>query len=144
MVMSQPGEHEPEARWPEGDWRHEFIKAFRAYGIVTLAAKQARRGRTSIYEERKKNEEFAEAWAEAENIATDILEAQAITRATHHEKPSDTLLIFLLKARRPEKFREQFKLDHAGEIKTSEGFDLSRLTDKELSQLEALQAKAMT
>jgi hypothetical protein len=53
---------------------------------------------------------------------------------------SDTLLIFLLKAARPEKYRDNFR----GEVKElfKSRVDLSSLSDEELAQLEALSRKA--
>ena len=51
---------------------------------------------------------------------------------------SDTLLIFLLKAHRPEKYRERFDVRTQGNIQVTRGFDLAELTDAELEQYEAL------
>jgi len=66
------------------------------------------------------DEAFAAAWDDAVNQGTDVLEAEALRRAKdrfneprfyegdvcgHVRKYSDTLLIFLLKARRPEKYQ---------------------------------------
>lgn len=104
----------PEDHWPKKDWRHRFIKAYGEFGIVTLAASASGRGRTAIYEERKKNKTFAAAWEDAQEIAVDRLEAQAIKRATDRARPSDTVLIFLLKKWRPDKYDDKVRLEHTG------------------------------
>lgn len=128
-------EGNPEDKWDATDWRHKFIAAFRKYGIVTVAAQVAVKGRTTVYEERKRNPEFELAWQEAEEASTDMLEAKAIQRATAEKNPSDTLLIFLLKARRPQKYRDNLAIQHSA-ASTPEG------TAEELrAQAEALAAK---
>lgn len=54
---------------------------------------------------------------------------------------SDTLLIFLLKGARPEKFRENVKMDHAGEVKHTHTIDLSKLSVDELRAYRELRLK---
>ena len=76
---------------------------------------------------RYKHEDFAAQWDEAMQVAVDALEAEARRRAVEGvdepvyykgqlidtiKKYSDNLLITLLKAHRPEKFRERF--EHTG------------------------------
>lgn len=51
---------------------------------------------------------------------------------------SDTLLIFLLKAKRPDVYRERYEHEHRGQV----ALRLDRLTDTELEQLEQLVGKA--
>ena len=77
---------------------------------------------------RKDDEEFDKRWKEADDIAVERMEAEADRRAVDGtDKPvfyqgercgevreySDSLLIFRLKARRPEVYRERF--EHASE-----------------------------
>jgi hypothetical protein len=45
------------------------------------------------------------------------LEDEALRRA---KDKSDTLLIFLLKARRPEKYKDRISTEHSGTVKTFE------------------------
>lgn len=54
---------------------------------------------------------FAAEWDEAVDEGTDVLEDVAFRRAVDG---SDRLLIFLLKARRPEKFRDGYEGADAG------------------------------
>lgn len=83
----------------------------------------------TVYRERRNNPEFAKAWLEREDRGVDVLESEAIRRAVCgyiHEtvmrdgtvvqttRYSDPLLIFLLKAKRPEKYRELVRTEITG------------------------------
>ena len=104
------------------------------YGNVSTAARIAGCSRRVVYDWQEHDDEFAMAFREAELTATETLEAEARRRAVEGvttETPiirngevvstvvetrySDTLLIFLLKARAPEKYRERFDVTTAGE-----------------------------
>lgn len=78
---------------------------------VAAAARAAGCARGTYYGWRDEVEGFAEAADQAIEQGTDRLEDEAMRRAVHE---SDTLLIFLLKARRPKKYRDTFKLQHSG------------------------------
>lgn len=108
-----------------GDWRDDFIEALRDSANVSAAAAKADISRQYAYRARKKFVTFAAQWDDALEEATDKLELEARRRA--HDgtlKPvfyqgeergqireySDTLMIFLLKAHRPEKFRERYEV----------------------------------
>ncbi len=100
-----------------------FLAAFRATCNVRLACEVAKVGRSSHYRWREKDSEYREAFDLAKEEAADILEAEAFRRAVEGvEKPvgwykgkpggyvreySDILLIFLLKALLPERYRER-------------------------------------
>lgn len=114
---------------PRPDWAIRFLAEFAKHGVVSHAAIKANIGRNAIYERRKLDEEFARAMDAAEEDAADELEMEAVrrgkegtVRAIYHgtriigyeRVMSDTLLIFMLKARRPAKFRETHKVLHAG------------------------------
>ena len=60
-------------------------------------------GRQVVYRWREEDEPFAEAWREAKAEAIEVLEQEAHHRAM---SSSDTLLIFLLKAAKPDVYRE--------------------------------------
>lgn len=139
---------------------------------IRQASAEAGVDRATVYRWRKQDAEFAQAWDDALESGTDVLEAEAIHRAVHGvdepviyqgqltpiyernpdgsvrlqevdqpdgqggtrkawmpvhavdaegnpkyltvRKPSDTLLIFMLKARRPEVYRERHVLEHTG------------------------------
>jgi hypothetical protein len=87
-------------------WRHVFLDALAAHGIVTLAAQAAGIERATAYFLRQQDPTFAEEWKAALDLGVDMLEDVAKKRAY---EGSDTLLIFLLKAHRPERYREVTK-----------------------------------
>ncbi len=82
--------------------------------------------RSTAYRLRESAEDFREAWEDALETACDALELEARRRAEEGVKKtvfykgcaiaeereySDTLMIFLLKAHRPEKYRERFDVE---------------------------------
>jgi hypothetical protein len=96
------------ARVPR-NWAPKFLAAFQETGLVTEACKAAGIGRTFAYERRAEDASFAAQWADVEEQAVESLEAVAIKRA--HDG-SDMLLIFLLKARRPDVYRDNHRVEH--------------------------------
>lgn len=93
------------------DWRPTFLGTFAGTGIVLVACHAAGISRTQAYRERQRNSSFAQAWDRADEDATEALEAEARRRAM---SVSDTLLIFLLKARRPALYRDNARLELTG------------------------------
>ena len=65
--------------------------------------------RRTAYRHRKNDPDFAEAWDHAYESGTDVLEQVATKRALEHDSQ---LLMFMLKARRPEKYLERQRLEH--------------------------------
>jgi hypothetical protein len=116
--------------------QERFLKALAETGNITAAVELAGTSRTRVYELRKVDENFRAAWDEAENSASDKLEAEAWRRAVDGvQEPlvsggkivrdddgnpiatrrySDAMLTLLLKARRPEKFRERSSVEMSG------------------------------
>jgi hypothetical protein len=109
--------------------RATFLKALSDGASVQAAAAAAGVTRRTPYNWRESVEGFGDAWDEAEEAGTDALEDEAVRRARDGtEKPvfqngrevgrvreySDTLLIFLLKGRRPGKFRDRQSIEHTG------------------------------
>lgn len=112
------------------DWRPAFLAALGQGGNVTAAAQAAGIDRTTAYLMRNHDPEFARGWVDNMDRAADLLEAEARRRAVIGvEEPivykgqvtgavrrySDTLLIFLLKGARPEKFRDRVEIRHLTE-----------------------------
>jgi len=113
-----------------------FLEALAESGIVNVAVTRAGTSRTRVYELRKVDAAFAAAWDAAEETAADRLEEEALRRAVDGvpeplvsggklvrdddgnpicvQRYSDQMLGLLLRARRPEKFRDQ-RLVHAGD-----------------------------
>lgn len=77
---------------------------------VTAACKAEGIARSSYYLWRAGDPEFSAAVDDALESGTDLLEDEAKRRAVGLSG-SDTLLIFLLKARRPDKYRERHSID---------------------------------
>lgn len=122
-------------------WRKTFLEELRKGASVRSAALAAGIGHRTAYRQRQRHERFALAWTDAVEEGTDILEDEALRRAVHGVetpvisggapvfltdpatgaqvpmtvlKHSDTLLIFLLKARRPAKFRDVWRVEQSG------------------------------
>jgi hypothetical protein len=140
-----------------------FLRLYAMYGNLTTAATGAQVDVRAHYKWLEE-EEYRQAFERAHETAVDLLEAEARRRAVEgDEEPviyqgglcyeklpggkkkqivlkrrSDNLLMFLLKSKRPEVYRDTWK----GELKTtaivSRGPDLSRLTDADLDYLERI------
>lgn len=109
--------------------RQTFIETLRETANVSQSARAARVNRRTVYNWRDENPAFAADWDEALEEATDALEAEARRRALHGvAKPvfyqgaecgtvqeySDTLMTLLLKAHRPEKYKERTASEFTG------------------------------
>src|SRR3982751_4565322 len=101
------------------DWRPAFLSALGQTCNVVSACRAARVSRRTAYYHREKFPRFRDAWDDAIEDAVDLMEAEARRRAVDGtDRPvfykgkqvgaireySDKLLIFLLKANRPEKY----------------------------------------
>ncbi len=106
-----------------------FLKTLAASGNVTLAASAAKLPRGTLYHWRDRDQGFAADWLDAIEAATDALEAEARRRAVEGvettivhggrmvrdeagsplttRRYSDSLLTLLLRAHRPEKYRDK-------------------------------------
>lgn len=102
--------------------KKSFLEAFARIGIVTPAAAEIGISRQTVYDWRKADPEFAAEMDAACEESTDLMEQEAHRRGVAgYDKPvyqggvlvgtirehSDTLLIFMLKARRPETYRDK-------------------------------------
>lgn len=110
------------------EWHDEFLAHFLEIGTITGAAKATGVDRRTVQLARQRDEEFALKLADAEEQFTEKLERVAYTRAVDG---SDRLVEFLLKARRPDRYRENVKIEHSGQI----AHDLSALSDDELRRV---------
>lgn len=112
-----------------------FCAALAETGIVAKACKAVDISRVTAYEWRNEIPEFAKAWDKALQVGISALEDEAHRRAfegtdegVYHQgvlvdtqkKYSDTLAIFLLKAHRPEKYRERSDVSITGDISLTE------------------------
>src|SRR5262245_3613504 len=117
--------------------KHAFLETFAVYGILAHAAAAAGIGsRHTVYDWIEGDPVFAAGYAEAEAKALAVLEREAHRRAVEgtpyvrtsywHGEPvgtdykveySDALLTTLLRARAPEKYREQTNITVAQIVK---------------------------
>lgn len=106
-----------------------FCAALAETGIVARACKAVSITRQTAYEWRREDPAFKKAWEEALEIGISALEDEAHRRAfrgvpeRHYKngelidttrKYSDTLAIFLLKAHKPDRYRERHDITHSG------------------------------
>jgi len=106
--------------------KNAMLSALSKTGNVSAAARAAEIERRTHYRWLHSDPEYADAVEIAMEEAVDVLEAVARQRAIHG---SDTLLIFLLKGHRPEKYRDRYEVKHAGKMKVEnqgDGFELLR------------------
>ena len=119
----------PKTRHARHAWKPRFLAAFEEDLTVTAACQRAGVSRSAVYEARQRDEGFALAWHHVESRIVDTLEREAYRRAVEGvERPvyqrgvqvgsvreySDRLLEMLLKARAPERYRENSKVEVSG------------------------------
>ena len=110
---------------PAPVWQAAFLAALRDSGNVRVACAAAQIGKSTAYDRRKADAGFAAEWADSIDDAADLLEAEARRRAV--VGGSDTLLIFLLKGARPEKYRDNHRVDVRGAVGVSLDSEYLRL-----------------
>jgi hypothetical protein len=114
------------------DWGPAFLRVFEERGNVRNACKAASISRSAVYQRLETDEAFKALFDEARENAADRLEDEAWRRGHDGVEQSiyskdgelvgsrieysDTLLIVLLKANRPEKFKDKFLNEHKGEL----------------------------
>jgi hypothetical protein len=125
-----------------------FLSALREGRSVSAAAADAGVSYRLAYYWRAKDAEFAKAWQEALEEGTDRLEDEARRRAVEGTtKPiyhrgervgevqvySDALLMLLLRARRPDKYRD--RVEHTG--KDGAPLEVKEVSNRELAKAVA-------
>lgn len=157
------------------DWGPAFLEALAGTANIRAACRAAKVGRSTVYDRRDSEVEFARAMAAALEDAVDDLELEARRRAhdgcnkpvvykgelmgfwvdakgdrlplgadpAEHEgarfvpltikEYSDTLMVLLLKAHRPEKYREHHKVEHTGKVGVA--VSAEDLSDDELAAI---------
>lgn len=120
---------------PLTDTQRKFLKAYREVGIVKYACKVARISRQTFYNWRERDEAFKAELAHAVEDAHDTLEYAAYAQAVlgveeyatnnsgvieYNDKPvkirkyAPSVLITLLKANMPEKYKDRQQHEHMG------------------------------
>lgn len=104
--------------------KRAMIQAMLSKGIFTVRAACAAANvePNTFYGWLKADPEFAAAVREAEELQIQALEQAASSRAMGIgvRKPSDLLMIFLLNGRRPDVYRHNTKVTHAGTVSLQE------------------------
>lgn len=110
-------------------WVGNFLSALTEGKSVTDAAQAAGIAVNAAYSLRRSNREFRSAWKRAADLGTSMLEQEAYRRAYHGtdepvffkgevcgtvRKYSDGLMTLLLKARKPEKYRDMVEQGKGG------------------------------
>lgn len=145
------------------NWQELFVAALAKSPNVSAACKRAKVSRSWAYAQRDLDADFAAAWDEALEMGLDAAEGELYRRAVkgvlepvfyqgeivgHIRRPSDTLLMFLLKSHRPETYRDTVRSEvtgaNGGAVKTEQTtkHDLSKLSVDELLQLREIVTKA--
>lgn len=108
--------------------QEDFLLAFEELANIKRACEKSKVPRRTFYDWLE-NESFKKKYEKSEKIAISVLEDEAYRRAvTGTNKPvfqggkkvgsikefSDTLLIVLLKARAPEKYKDRVSNEHSG------------------------------
>lgn len=111
--------HMPPSKAPV--WKAALLQALAISGSVGHSCKVANISRSAANAHKRKDAEFSDAWEDALEDATDSLEAEVMRRARDGvdepvfylgqqvatvKKFSDNLAMFMLKARRPELYRD--------------------------------------
>lgn len=119
--------------------RERFLQHLALSSNVSESSRVAGIDRTTAYDWRSTDEVFKAAWEDALEQATDILEAEARRRAVEGEeeyvvsggrvvmhpetgqpltqrKRSDALTVLLLKAHRPDRFKDRAAVETSGKV----------------------------
>jgi hypothetical protein len=152
---------------PLATWRRAFLAALTVSPNVTAAAKAAGIARPYAYQCRDNDPSFAQEWDAALEAAIDSLEQECWNRAMgnnikflfdkdgspllhphtgqpyYEHQASDAMATLLLKAHRPDKYKDRSALDLNAQVTTKPALDKSKLTDEELDQLETLLRKGL-
>jgi hypothetical protein len=109
--------------------KRAMLAAYTETANISRSAAAAEIDRTTHYVWMREDADYRAAFESAKEIAVDSLEDEAIRRAKdgllkpvyqggklvgHIQEYSDTLMIFLLKGARPEKYRERFDTHLSG------------------------------
>ena len=137
--------------------RAKFLKKLAETGNVSAAARAAKASRSRAYQLKAEDAGFAEEWSDALEMATDALDAEARRRAVDgvdtprfHQgqiagsvkKYSDSLLMFLLRAHRPDLYRERAGLTNSRQDRHDDTEDYTGARDALADRLARLDPDA--
>jgi hypothetical protein len=134
---------------PTKNWREKVLAVLKETGNITDSCRRAGINKGTLYNHRDKDPEFALALSDAIEASIENLELEARRRAEKGTKKpiyqqgrlvgyvqeySDTLLIFLLKAHKPEKYRERYDFNHGGKLEINKVVETIVRTREEAAQ----------
>lgn len=114
----------------DDSWHGPFIESLSETGVLAASAKIVGVPRRTVYNHIRDDRAFKKAVKKAIRQAVDTLEGEAWRRARNGVERrrmvgetmvvervySDTLLMFLLRAYRPKRFRDQTTINHQGSV----------------------------
>jgi hypothetical protein len=122
--------------------KQAFLECYAQWANISYACEMAKVARRNVYDWQEHDPEFSAAFHRAESAATERLEREAWRRATEgtpyertsywHGEPvgtdrkieySDQLMMLLLRARRPDLYREKVDVAVSQVVKTIAGVD---------------------
>ena len=133
-------------RTPQKDGK--FLATLAKTADVTVSAKAAGYSRRSVYEWREIDDTWRGNWEAAWHRGVDAMEEEArrraidgVNKAVYHKGQivgyekvySDNLLMFMLKARRPERFRENSSVEYSGKGGAALDFTVNVVSPKNVT-----------
>jgi len=108
--------------------KRAVLAAYATSGRLVHACKSAKTDAFMHYYWMRTDPAYATAFAEAQEVVANLLEEEAIRRATKMQHASDVLLIFLLKGAKPQKYRDNVHVQQeiSGEVTLTWSDRLSR------------------
>ena len=131
-----------ERDWPEPQTplQIQFLTAFAMGGSVARACRSVGMARGNPYRWCESSEDFAEQFAVAKEYGVQRLEDWALSRAMDSDNPSDRLTEFLLKAARPEVYRDRVDHHLHGKVEHRKRVILESLDEAEVVEPVMLEA----
>ena len=122
--------------------KRQFLELYRqAATTVAKCAAAVEVSSVTVFTHVRTDPEFAKAYELAKELNTDHLEEMLVDHVLDKAQPGNLVALFgVLKARRPEKYREVHKLEHAGQIVmvTAEALAQARERVQQVEQAGAL------
>jgi hypothetical protein len=137
IVANYEAEGRPTKRTPSK--KELFLGAVAEGKSIAASARIAGIARSIVYDWRATDPEFAKEWADAVETGTDALEDLARKQA----KVTPVMTMFLLKARRPEIYKERVYNEHTGKDGGPiQSEDVTSAGDELLSRIAAIAERA--
>jgi hypothetical protein len=111
--------------------QEEFLRRYSEGGTVREHANALGVSHVAIFRLKNRDEAFEKRFLEAQETNTDLLEDHLVRMATTAGAPGNVTALFgALRARRPERWRENFKLEHSGSIATTTADQLAAARER--------------